>query len=59
MEQESPNLGVIGEVPADVDFGADGLAFPRGAIVDDKGNIFATTETGGTYNSGVAFEITP
>jgi hypothetical protein len=42
-----------------VDFGAIGLAFPRGVIVDDKGNIFATTENGGTYNSGVAFEITP
>jgi uncharacterized repeat protein (TIGR03803 family) len=28
-------------------------------IVDDKGNLFGTTETGGTYNSGIAFEITP
>jgi hypothetical protein len=28
-------------------------------IVDDKGNIFGTTSAGGTYNSGVAFEITP
>ncbi|HXM24292.1 MAG TPA: choice-of-anchor tandem repeat GloVer-containing protein [Terriglobales bacterium] len=38
--------------------GKDG-AFPWGVIVDDKGNIFGTTENGGTYNSGVAFEITP
>jgi hypothetical protein len=38
--------------------GKDG-ASPWGVIVDDKGNIFGTTENGGTYNSGVAFEITP
>jgi uncharacterized repeat protein (TIGR03803 family) len=38
--------------------GKDG-AFPYGVIVDDKGNVFGTTEAGGTYNTGVAFEITP
>jgi hypothetical protein len=38
--------------------GKDG-AFPWGVIVDSKGNLFGTTENGGTYNSGVAFEITP
>jgi uncharacterized repeat protein (TIGR03803 family) len=38
--------------------GSDG-AFPWGVIVDGKGNIFGTTENGGTYNAGVAFEITP
>jgi uncharacterized repeat protein (TIGR03803 family) len=38
--------------------GADG-AFPYGVILDDKGDIFGTTENGGAYNSGVAFEITP
>jgi uncharacterized repeat protein (TIGR03803 family) len=38
--------------------GPDGN-FPVGVIVDDKGNIFGTTANGGTYNSGVAFEITP
>jgi hypothetical protein len=38
--------------------GKDG-SFPWGVIVDDKGNLFGTTETGGTYNSGIAFEITP
>jgi uncharacterized repeat protein (TIGR03803 family) len=27
--------------------------------IDDKGNLFGTTENGGTYNAGVAFEITP
>ena len=32
---------------------------PYGVIVDSKGNIFGTTSAGGTYNSGVAFEITP
>jgi uncharacterized repeat protein (TIGR03803 family) len=38
--------------------GPDGN-FPIGVIVDDKGNLFGTTESGGTHNSGVAFEITP
>jgi hypothetical protein len=35
--------------------GPDGN-FPVGVTVDDKGNIFGTTENGGTYNSGVAFD---
>jgi hypothetical protein len=38
--------------------GKDG-AFPWGVIVDDQANIFGNTENGGTYNAGVAFEITP
>jgi uncharacterized repeat protein (TIGR03803 family) len=38
--------------------GADG-GFPWGVVLDRKGNLFGTTENGGTYNSGVAFEITP
>jgi uncharacterized repeat protein (TIGR03803 family) len=38
--------------------GADG-AGPNDVIVDDKGNIFGTTFSGGKYNFGVAFEITP
>jgi hypothetical protein len=38
--------------------GPDGN-FPYGVIVDGKGHIFGTTEAGGKYNSGVAFEITP
>jgi uncharacterized repeat protein (TIGR03803 family) len=38
--------------------GADG-AGPNDVIVDDKGNIFGTTFSGGTYQAGVAFEITP
>jgi hypothetical protein len=38
--------------------GPDGN-FPIGVIVDGKGNIFGTTSAGGTYNFGVAFEITP
>jgi uncharacterized repeat protein (TIGR03803 family) len=38
--------------------GADGDS-PAGLIVDDKARIFGTTSMGGTYNWGVAFEITP
>jgi uncharacterized repeat protein (TIGR03803 family) len=38
--------------------GADG-GFPIGVILDDKGNLFGTTELFGKYNAGVAFEITP
>ena len=34
-------------------------ANPYGVILDNKGNIFGTTEDGGKYNMGVAFEITP
>ena len=38
--------------------GADG-GFPYGAILDDKGNLYGTTQAFGKYNAGVAFEITP
>ncbi len=38
--------------------GKDG-AFPWGLTIDDKGSLFGATESGGTYNRGVAFEITP
>jgi uncharacterized repeat protein (TIGR03803 family) len=38
--------------------GEDG-ASPVGIIIDDQGNLFGTTSRGGTYNAGVAFEITP
>jgi hypothetical protein len=38
--------------------GKDGNS-PWGVIVDGKGNLFGTTSNGGTYNAGVAFEITP
>jgi uncharacterized repeat protein (TIGR03803 family) len=37
--------------------GTDGN-FPLGVIVDGKGNLFGTAKSGGTYNAGVAFEIT-
>jgi uncharacterized repeat protein (TIGR03803 family) len=37
---------------------ADG-AGANGVIVDSKGNLFGTTITGGAFNFGVAFEITP
>lgn len=36
--------------------GPDGN-FPIGIAVDDRGHLFGTTEAGGTYNSGVLFEI--
>ncbi|HEY6770106.1 MAG TPA: choice-of-anchor tandem repeat GloVer-containing protein [Candidatus Sulfotelmatobacter sp.] len=38
--------------------GADGDS-PIGVIHDGKGNLFGTTMSGGTYNAGTAFEITP
>jgi uncharacterized repeat protein (TIGR03803 family) len=28
-------------------------------ILDDKGNLFGTTATGGAYIGGVVFELTP
>ena len=36
--------------------GADG-ANPLGLAIDANGNLFGTTETSGTYNRGVVFEI--
>jgi uncharacterized repeat protein (TIGR03803 family) len=39
--------------------GADG-AFPvAGVIQDAKGNLYGTTPSGGVYNAGVAFKLTP
>jgi len=38
--------------------GRDGDS-PWGVVVDANGNIFGTTSSGGKYNQGVAFEITP
>jgi hypothetical protein len=38
--------------------GTDGSS-PVGVIVDEHGNLFGTTSNGGTYNTGVAFEIIP
>jgi uncharacterized repeat protein (TIGR03803 family) len=38
--------------------GQDG-SDPIGLTIDSKGNLFGTTVRGGTYNLGVAFEITP
>jgi hypothetical protein len=43
LHKFSPNTGV----------------FPEGVIVDAKGNLFGTTLSGGKYDFGVAFEITP
>jgi uncharacterized repeat protein (TIGR03803 family) len=38
--------------------GTDGNS-GNGVVIDGKGNLFGTTFIGGTYNAGVAFEITP
>jgi len=43
LHKFSPNTGV----------------FPEGVIVDGKGHLFGTTLSGGKYDFGVAFEITP
>jgi hypothetical protein len=29
------------------------------AIFDNKGNIYGVTQSGGAYNAGLAFELTP
>jgi uncharacterized repeat protein (TIGR03803 family) len=39
--------------------GYDGEAPGANLIFDDKGNLYGTTTTGGTYGGGVAFEFTP
>ncbi|HTZ96570.1 MAG TPA: choice-of-anchor tandem repeat GloVer-containing protein [Terriglobales bacterium] len=38
--------------------GQDGFG-PNPLAIDQNGNLFGTTQSGGTYNLGVAFEITP
>jgi uncharacterized repeat protein (TIGR03803 family) len=38
--------------------GPDG-AGPNGLTIDSKGNLYGSTVAGGTYNAGVAFEMTP
>jgi len=39
--------------------GNDGAVPDANLILDDDGNLFDTTATGGTYDGGVVFEITP
>jgi uncharacterized repeat protein (TIGR03803 family) len=39
--------------------GYDGAQPDANLILDDKGNLYGTTAAGGTYNYGVAFELTP
>ncbi|HXM62083.1 MAG TPA: choice-of-anchor tandem repeat GloVer-containing protein [Terriglobales bacterium] len=38
--------------------GSDG-AYPYGVVIDKQGNLFGTASSGGKYNTGVVFEITP
>jgi uncharacterized repeat protein (TIGR03803 family) len=38
--------------------GQDG-ALPNGVVLDKAGNIYGTTITGGAYDSGTVFEVTP
>jgi hypothetical protein len=38
--------------------GRDGC-LPNGVIIDDKGNLYGTTQAFGAYSYGVALEITP
>jgi uncharacterized repeat protein (TIGR03803 family) len=40
-------------------FSSNTGVFPAGVIVDAKGHLFGTTLSGGEYDFGVAFEITP
>jgi uncharacterized repeat protein (TIGR03803 family) len=39
--------------------GADGAQPDANLIVDDKGNLYGTTATGGAGGAGVVFEVTP
>ena len=38
---------------------ADGAAPSAGVIFDQKGNLYGTTQYGGTHGAGVAFKLTP
>jgi len=39
--------------------GSDGSASQAGLIFDAAGNLYGTTYTGGTYNDGTVFELSP
>jgi uncharacterized repeat protein (TIGR03803 family) len=39
--------------------GSDGAQPDANLIIDDRGNLYGTAATGGQYNAGVAFEVTP
>jgi uncharacterized repeat protein (TIGR03803 family) len=39
--------------------GTDGTQPGNGVILDNNGNLFGTTQTGGAYNGGTVYELTP
>jgi len=39
--------------------GTDGLSPSASLILDSAGNLYGATYSGGTYNSGIVFELTP
>ena len=39
--------------------GTDGSGPEAGLIIDAAGNLYGTTNEGGTYNYGTVFELTP
>ncbi len=39
--------------------GSDGLYPYAGLVIDGVGNLYGTTETGGSANEGIAFELSP
>jgi uncharacterized repeat protein (TIGR03803 family) len=39
--------------------GADGFYPQAGLVLDAAGNLYGTTQGGGTYGDGIAFELTP
>lgn len=39
--------------------GTDGYGLVAGLVIDSSGNLYGTTELGGTYTYGTVFELTP
>jgi len=57
----SPNSNGVWTVTILYSFqgGSDGWVPSSGMIFDQAGNLYGTTENGGTYGSGTAFELSP